>query len=109
MKICSVSVCCLLGVASGTEFCGMIFLKYHQEKISIDYHRILGPESAPIMDPAFWVFDIWNPSLSSTTTTTTTAVTVGTVTTRGLSTTTPLVNVNEIFFVKLNRFHVNFF
>ncbi|CAF3771940.1 unnamed protein product [Rotaria sordida] len=55
------------GVASGTEFCG--------------------PESAPITDPSFWVFDIWNPGHSSTTTTTTTPPTTKTVTTRPISTT----------------------
>ncbi|CAF0882617.1 unnamed protein product [Adineta ricciae] len=55
------------GVASGTEFCG--------------------PESAPITDPTFWVFNIWNPALSSTTTTTTTPFTTATVTTKPTSTT----------------------
>ncbi|CAF1552218.1 unnamed protein product [Adineta ricciae] len=55
------------GVASGTEFCG--------------------PESAPITDPTFWVFNIWNPALSSTTTTTTTPFTTVTVTTKPTSTT----------------------
>ncbi|CAF3657044.1 unnamed protein product [Rotaria sp. Silwood1] len=56
------------GVASGIEFCG--------------------PESAPITDPTFWAFNIWDPGVSSTTTTTTTPPTTGTVTTRPLSTTT---------------------
>ncbi|CAF2851074.1 unnamed protein product [Rotaria sp. Silwood2] len=56
------------GVASGTEFCG--------------------PESAPITSSSFWVFNIWDPGLSSTTTTTTTPPTTGTVTTRPVSTTT---------------------
>ncbi|UJR11942.1 hypothetical protein I4U23_016120 [Adineta vaga] len=55
------------GVASGTEFCG--------------------PESAPINDPTFWVFNIWNPARSSTTTTTTTPFTTVTVTTKQTSTT----------------------
>ncbi|CAF1155612.1 unnamed protein product [Adineta ricciae] len=55
------------GVASGTEFCG--------------------PESAPITDPTFWIFNIWNPALSSTTTTTTTPFTTVTVTTKPTSTT----------------------
>ncbi|UJR07378.1 hypothetical protein I4U23_011664 [Adineta vaga] len=55
------------GVASGTEFCG--------------------PESAPINDPTFWVFNIWNPAVSSTTTTTTTPFTTVTVTTKPTSTT----------------------
>ncbi|CAF3285324.1 unnamed protein product [Rotaria sp. Silwood2] len=55
------------GVASGTEFCG--------------------PESAPITDPSFWVFNIWDPGLSSSTTTTTTPPTTRTVTTRPVSTT----------------------
>ncbi|CAF1288614.1 unnamed protein product [Adineta ricciae] len=55
------------GVASGTEFCG--------------------PESAPMTDPTFWVFNIWNPALSSTTTTTTTPFTTVTVTTKPTSTT----------------------
>ncbi|CAF4624569.1 unnamed protein product [Rotaria sp. Silwood1] len=47
-----------------------------------------GPESAPITDPTFWAFNIWDPGVSSTTTTTTTPPTTGTVTTRPLSTTT---------------------
>ncbi|CAM4803939.1 unnamed protein product [Rotaria magnacalcarata] len=47
-----------------------------------------GPESAPIASSLFWVFNIWDPSLSSTTTTRTTPPTTGTVTTRGLSTST---------------------
>ncbi|CAF3704333.1 unnamed protein product [Rotaria sp. Silwood1] len=55
------------GVASGTEFCG--------------------PESAPITDPSFWVFNIWDPGHSSTTTTTTTPPTTRTITTRPVSTT----------------------
>ncbi|UJR14593.1 hypothetical protein I4U23_001588 [Adineta vaga] len=55
------------GVASGTEFCG--------------------PESAPITDKTFWVFNIWDPAVSSTTTTTTTPFTTGTITTRPTSTT----------------------
>ncbi|CAF1507596.1 unnamed protein product [Adineta ricciae] len=55
------------GVASGTEFCG--------------------PESAPMYDPTFWVFNIWNPAVSSTTTTTTTPFTTVTVTTKPTSTT----------------------
>ncbi|UJR08422.1 hypothetical protein I4U23_012692 [Adineta vaga] len=54
------------GVASGTDFCH--------------------PESAPITDETFWVFNIWDPAVSSTTTTTTTAPTTGTITTRPLST-----------------------
>ncbi|UJR14633.1 hypothetical protein I4U23_001627 [Adineta vaga] len=55
------------GVASGTEFCG--------------------PESAPVNDPTYWVFNIWNPAVSSTTTTTTTPFTTVTVTTKPTSTT----------------------
>ncbi|UJR19911.1 hypothetical protein I4U23_023043 [Adineta vaga] len=55
------------GVASGTEFCG--------------------PESAPMYDKTFWVFNIWNPAVSSTTTTTTTPFTTVTVTTKPTSTT----------------------
>ncbi|CAF0809855.1 unnamed protein product [Adineta steineri] len=55
------------GVASGTEFCG--------------------PESAPIYDPTYWVFNIWDPALSSTTTTTTTPPTTHTVTSLGTTTT----------------------
>ncbi|UJR07471.1 hypothetical protein I4U23_011760 [Adineta vaga] len=55
------------GVASGTEFCG--------------------PESAPVTDPTYWVFNIWNPAVSSTTTTTTTPFTTVTVTTKPTSTT----------------------
>ncbi|UJR12203.1 hypothetical protein I4U23_016380 [Adineta vaga] len=55
------------GVASGTEFCG--------------------PESAALNDPTFWVFNIWNPAVSSTTTTTTTPFTTVTVTTKPTSTT----------------------
>ncbi|CAF3865202.1 unnamed protein product [Adineta steineri] len=58
------------GVASGTEFCG--------------------PESSPIYDPTYWVFNIWNPALSSTTTTTTTPPTTHTVT--SLHTTTTSIN-----------------
>ncbi|CAF1445970.1 unnamed protein product [Adineta steineri] len=58
------------GVASGTEFCG--------------------PESAPMYDPTYWVFNIWNPALSSTTTTTTTPPTTHTVT--SLHTTTTSIN-----------------
>ncbi|CAF1061879.1 unnamed protein product [Adineta steineri] len=58
------------GVASGTEFCG--------------------PESAPIYDPTYWVFNIWDPALSSTTTTTTTPPTTHTVT--SLHTTTTSIN-----------------
>ena len=61
-------------MASGTEFCG--------------------PESAPITDPSFWFFNIWNPVLSSPGTTTTTPPTTGTVTTRPPSTTTPNTQVN---------------
>ncbi|CAF4134472.1 unnamed protein product, partial [Adineta steineri] len=55
------------GVASGTVYCG--------------------PESAPITDPTFWVFNIWDPALSSTTTTTTTPPTTHTVTSLGTTTT----------------------
>ncbi|UJR29667.1 hypothetical protein I4U23_017215 [Adineta vaga] len=55
------------GFASGSEFC----------------HA----ESAPISDPTFWTFNIWNPAVSSTTTTTTTPFTTVTVTTRLTSTT----------------------
>ncbi|CAF1517940.1 unnamed protein product, partial [Adineta ricciae] len=55
------------GVVSGTEFCG--------------------PESAPITDPTYWVFNIWDPAVSSTTTTTTTPMTTATVTTKPTSTT----------------------
>ncbi|UJR12009.1 hypothetical protein I4U23_016187 [Adineta vaga] len=55
------------GVASGSEFCH--------------------PESAPITDKTFWVFNIWNPAVSSTTTTTTTPFTTITATTRRTSTT----------------------
>ncbi|CAF4553475.1 unnamed protein product, partial [Rotaria sp. Silwood2] len=51
-----------LGAASGNSFC----------------HA----ESAPITSSTFWVFDIWNPALSSTTTTTTTPPTSHTVTSR---------------------------
>ncbi|CAF1381736.1 unnamed protein product [Adineta steineri] len=58
------------GVASGTEFCG--------------------PESAPMYDPTYWVFNIWDPALSSTTTTTTTPPTTHTVT--SLHTTTTSIN-----------------
>ncbi|UJR24420.1 hypothetical protein I4U23_005796 [Adineta vaga] len=54
-------------VVSGTEFCG--------------------PESAPITDKTYWVFNIWNPAASSTTTTTTTPFTTVTVTTKPTSTT----------------------
>ena len=50
---------------------------------------IEGPESAPITDPSFWFFNIWNPALSSAATNTTTAPTTATVTTRAPSTTTP--------------------
>ncbi|UJR07101.1 hypothetical protein I4U23_011389 [Adineta vaga] len=53
------------GVVSGTEFCG--------------------PESAPITDKTYWVFNIWNPAVSSTTTTT--PFTTVTVTTKPTSTT----------------------
>ncbi len=38
-------------------------------------------ESAPITNPAFWEFDIWNPALSSSTSTTTAPPTTHTVTT----------------------------
>ncbi|CAF1380296.1 unnamed protein product [Adineta steineri] len=55
------------GVASGTEFCG--------------------PESDAISDPTFWVFNIWDPAVSSTTTTTTTPPTTHTVTSLGTTTT----------------------
>ncbi|UJR24422.1 hypothetical protein I4U23_005798 [Adineta vaga] len=55
------------GVVSGTEFCG--------------------PESAPITDKTYWVYNIWNPAVSSTTTTTTTPFTTVTVTTKPTSTT----------------------
>ncbi|UJR14644.1 hypothetical protein I4U23_001637 [Adineta vaga] len=55
------------GVASGTEFCG--------------------PESAAVNDPTYWVFNIWDPTRSSTTTTTTTPFTTVTVTTKPTSTT----------------------
>ncbi|CAF1437446.1 unnamed protein product, partial [Adineta steineri] len=58
------------GVASGTDFCG--------------------PESAPIYDPTYWVFNIWDPAVSSTTTTTTTPPTTHTVT--SLQTTTTSIN-----------------
>ena len=76
------------------------------------YVVIEGAESAPITDPTFWVFDIWNPALSSTTSTTiaTIPVTVPSITTRvrlrmlclsqelqpitqGPSTTTPIINL----------------
>lgn len=39
-------------------------------------------ESAPITNPGFWVFDIWNPEMSSTTSTTTQPPTTHTVTTK---------------------------
>ncbi|CAF1532080.1 unnamed protein product [Adineta ricciae] len=55
------------GFASGSEFC----------------HA----ESAPISDPTYWTFNIWDPAVSSTTTTTTTPFTTVTVTTRLTSTT----------------------
>jgi len=55
-------------------------------------------ESAPIDNPTFWQFDIWNPSLSSTTTTTTTPPTTGTVTTRvRLKLNSILINQKMIF------------
>ncbi|CAF0950721.1 unnamed protein product [Adineta ricciae] len=44
-------------------------------------------ESAPITDPSFWRFNIWDPAVSSTTTTTTTPFTTATVTTKPTSTT----------------------
>ncbi|CAF1249577.1 unnamed protein product [Adineta ricciae] len=44
-------------------------------------------ESAPISDPTYWRFNIWDPAVSSTTTTTTTPFTTVTVTTRPTSTT----------------------
>ncbi|CAF1676988.1 unnamed protein product, partial [Adineta ricciae] len=44
-------------------------------------------ESAPVTDPTYWRFNIWNPAVSSTTTTTTTPFTTATVTTRPTSTT----------------------
>ena len=56
---------------------------------------IAGPESAAITDPTFWVFNIWNPAVSSTTTTTTTYPTTHTITTRGLSTSTTNPNVSS--------------
>ncbi|UJR17501.1 hypothetical protein I4U23_004396 [Adineta vaga] len=55
------------GVASGTDFCG--------------------PESDAITSNTFWIFNIWNPAVSSTTTTTTTPFTTVTVTTKPTSTT----------------------
>ena len=48
---------------------------------------LLGPESAPITDKTYWVYNIWNPAVSSTTTTTTTPFTTVTVTTKPTSTT----------------------
>ncbi|CAF1393869.1 unnamed protein product, partial [Adineta steineri] len=48
------------------------------------------PESAPIYDPTYWVFNIWDPAVSSTTTTTTTPPTTHTVT--SLHTTTTSIN-----------------
>ena len=59
-----------------------------------------GPESAPLKDPLFWQFNIWDPALSSTTPPTTTPPTTGTITTRGPSTTTP--NTAVMFFVLHN-------
>ncbi|CAF1324902.1 unnamed protein product, partial [Adineta ricciae] len=44
-------------------------------------------ESAPVTDPTFWRFNIWDPAVSSTTTTTTTPFTTATVTTKPTSTT----------------------
>ena len=52
-----------------------------------------GPESAPITDPSFWFFNIWNPALSSSGTNSTTPPTTATVTTRAPSTTTPNTQV----------------
>jgi hypothetical protein len=49
---------------------------------------ITGPQSAAITDPTFWVFNIWDPAVSSTTTTTTTYPTTHTITTLGPSTST---------------------
>ncbi|UJR11778.1 hypothetical protein I4U23_015958 [Adineta vaga] len=67
------------GVASGTELCE--WNSYTKKQL------FQSPESAPINDPTFWVFNIWNPAVSSTTTTTTTPVTTVTVTTKPTSTT----------------------
>ena len=53
-----------------------------------------GPESAPITNPSFWAFNIWDPGLSSTTSTSTVPPTVGTVTTRAPSTTPLNTNVS---------------
>ncbi|CAF1637226.1 unnamed protein product, partial [Adineta ricciae] len=44
-------------------------------------------ESAPVTNPTFWRYNIWDPAVSSTTTTTTTPFTTVTVTTRPTSTT----------------------
>lgn len=51
------------------------------------------PESAPITDPNFWNFNIWDLGVSYTTTT---PPTMGTMTTRSISTTT--VNTLVIFY-----------
>ena len=69
----------ILGAASGTEFCRKFLLSEFSRDSNFSK---IGAESAPITDPRFWVFDIWDPSLSSTTTTTTTPPTTHTVTTR---------------------------
>jgi len=60
---------------------------------------VVGPESAPITDPSFWFFNIWNPALSSAGTNSTTPPTTATVTTRAPSTTTPntQVSTNDLF------------
>ena len=59
----------------------------------------LGPESAPITDPSFWFFNIWNPALSSSGTNSTTPPTTATVTTRAPATTTPnsQVSLSHLF------------
>ena len=70
-----------------TEILIHFFMKVHQvvqnSVVSIDFMRLNsidksifeGAESAPITDPNFWVFDIWDPGLSSTVPPTTTTQT----------------------------------
>jgi hypothetical protein len=89
------------------SFVVSLFIQIFRNKTLNFYHnlcKLKDAESAPITDPTFWTFNIWDPAVSSTTTTTTTPPTSHTVTTRVISTTSVNTLVSfewQIFFAAL--------